>query len=302
MWNWKKALLNFYYYGTYPVRMRHFWEEATKDHAPAIVLYYHRIADDRATPWTTSNAMFFRQMRWLRKRFEFVSLSEVQKRVARGTNSRPCVSITFDDGYSDNCQKAVPWLIKERIPCTYFVTLRNLLKEEPFSHDLVWGRPLAVNTLEQVRAMAAAGIEIGAHGYTHADLGAIADARLLDYEVSEAKKELQAAVGQEIRYFAFPFGHPDNLNVAVFEIAKQVGYVGVCTAYGGYNFPGDDPFHIQRISAGNDMIHLKNWSTLDPRKLRTMRFEYKKTRTNEAVAVGSAQPQAVKSKSLAPSP
>ncbi len=274
MFNWKKPLLSLYYYGTYPMRMRRFWDEASHGHAPAIVLYYHRIAEDRATPWTTSYAMFLRQMRWLRKRFDFVSLAEVQQRVAQESNARPCVSITFDDGYSDNCRDAIPWLIKERIPCTYFVTLRNILKEEPFSHDLVWGRPLAVNSLEQIKAMAAAGIEIGAHGFTHSDLGVISDPRLLSYEVKTAKEEMEAAIGREVHYFAFPFGHPANLNAAVFEIARQVGFSGVCSAYGGYNFSGDDPFHVQRICAGNDMIHLKNWATLDPRKLRTARFDY----------------------------
>ena len=301
MFNWKKTLLTFYYYGTYPVRIRRFWNEASKGHAPAVVLYYHRIADDRATPWTTSNATFLRQMRWLRKHFDFVSLSEVQERIVGDFSSRPCVSITFDDGYSDNCREAIPWLVKERIPCTYFATLRNIMKEEPFSHDLVWGRRLAVNSLEQIRAMAAAGIEIGAHGYTHSDLGVISDPRLLQYEVKTAKEELQAAIGREVRYFAFPFGHPNNLNAAVFEVARQAGFAGVCSAYGGYNFPGDDPFHVQRISAGNDMIHLKNWATLDPRKLRTVRFEYKKPLASDSSVSDNTKSPAAKTKTLTPS-
>jgi hypothetical protein len=48
----------------------------------------------------------------------------------------------------------------------------------------------------------------------------------------------------------------------------------VCSAYGGFNFPGDDPFHLQRIAADSVMVRLKNWVTMDPRKLRTRRFEY----------------------------
>jgi len=306
MSGWKKLLLMLYYYGTYPVRMRRFRNEALQGRAPAIVLYYHRIAEDHATPWTTPYATFLRQMRWLRKRFDFVSLAEVQQRVAQAANARPCVSITFDDGYSDNCRDAIPWLVKERIPCTYFVTLRNMLKEEPFSHDLVWGHPLPVNTLEQITAMAAAGVEIGAHGFTHADLGVINDPRLLSYEVKTAKDELQAAIGREVRYFAFPFGHPANLNATVFEIARQAGFAGVCSAYGGYNFAGDDPFHVQRISAGNDMIHLQNWATLDPRKSHIARFDYQKMLSRSCSAADAAKPQTpgaagkAKSQSLKP--
>ena len=100
--------------------------------------------------------------------------------------------------------KPFPWLVKQRIPCTYFVTVQNVLTGEPFSHDLVMGHRFAPNTLEQLRAMAAAGIEIGAHAYTHADLGAITDPRLLRYEVVTAKEELEAVLGRPIRYFAFP--------------------------------------------------------------------------------------------------
>ena len=49
------------------------------------------------------------------------------------------------------------------------------------------------------------------------------------------------------------------------------GYAGVCSAYGGFNFPGDDPFHLQRIHADDDLIRLKNWVTVDPRKLQETR-------------------------------
>jgi peptidoglycan/xylan/chitin deacetylase (PgdA/CDA1 family) len=279
---WKQLLLTLYYHATYPVRTWNYWREVSNDHLPAIVLYYHRIADDRADPRTISNAMFVRQVRWLRERFDFISLGDAQQRIRRGYNPQPCISITFDDGYADNCQQAIPWLIKERIPCTYFVTLQNILKEEPFSHDLMLGHRFAPNTLEQLRAMAAAGIEIGAHAYTHTDLGAITDPRLLRYEVVTAKEDLQAALGRSVRYFAFPYGQHTNLNPAAFALAKEAGYAGVCSAYGGFNFPGDDPFHLQRIPVDDDMIRLKNWVTMDPRKLRTKRFVYQGTDTRRA--------------------
>jgi hypothetical protein len=51
-----------------------------------------------------------------------------------------------------------------------------------------------------------------------------------------------------------------------FQVARSAGYQAVCSAYGGYNFPGDDSFHLRRIHADNEMIRLRNWLTLDPRK------------------------------------
>ena len=122
--------------------------------------------------------------------------------------------------------------------------------------------------------MADAGIEIGAHTYSHADLGKLADPVLLHKELVVARQELRAATGRPIRYFAFPFGLHANLSCRAFALAAQCGYEAVCSAYGGYNYPGDDPFHVHRIPAVCEMLRLKNWLTADPRKIHTRRFEY----------------------------
>jgi len=268
------ALLNAYYHASRPLRWYSGRRRAARGRVPVAVLVYHRIADDRANAWTMSQRTFARHVAWLQRHFELTSLEEVQRRIAGAGNCRPAVSITFDDGYAVNCAGAIPLLVKERIPCTYFVTVRNVLSGEPFAHDLAGGNSLPPNSLEQLRAMAAAGIEIAAHSYTHADLGPLADPRALEREVVAAGEELHAALGRPVRYFAFPFGQHANLNAAAFALARQAGYEAVCSAYGGFNFPGDDPFHLQRIVLGDDMIHLKNWTTVDPRKLKTPRFVY----------------------------
>jgi peptidoglycan/xylan/chitin deacetylase (PgdA/CDA1 family) len=165
-------------------------------------------------------------------------------------------------------------LVKQRIPCTYFVSVRHVLEGEPFAHDVALGKPLAPNTLEQLRAMAGAGVEVAAHSYTHADLARIGDGQRLHHEVVTAGEHLQRALGRPVRYFAFPFGQHVHLNPEAFELAYEAGYEAVCSAYGGFNFPGDDTFHLQRIPVDESLIRLKNWSTVDPRKLRTPRFLY----------------------------
>ena len=271
---WKTPLLGLYYEASLPLRWWNRRRAAARGRTPICVLFYHRVADDRANPWTISHDLFARQIGWLQKRFEMISLAEVQRRIRSGVNSRPAVSVTFDDGYAENCRRAIPLLVKDRIPCTYFVTTRNVLEGEPFPHDLAGGNRFAPNTVEQLQAMAAAGIEIGAHSYTHANLGLIVDPQQLRFEVAAAGEDLRAALGRPVRYFAFPFGCYASLNRDAFALAAECGYEAICSAYGGYNFPGDDAFHLQRICAGNDMIHLKNWTTVDPRKLRTPRFLY----------------------------
>ncbi len=275
MLDWKSALLSVYYYGSYPQRA---WRNArwrAQGRAPIIVLFYHRVADDLSTPWTASNRMFERQIHWLKRNFDMVSLAEAQGRMIAGYNDRPCVAITFDDGYADNCRFALPLLIEQHIACTYFVSTQHVLEGVPFPHDAELGQPLAANTPDELRALAAQGIEIGAHTRTHADLG-VADEKAMFDELVLARRELQAIVGSPIRYFAFPYGQHENLNPVAFLLARSAGYEGVCSAYGGFNFPGDDPFHLQRIHADNDMIRLKNWTSLDPRKLRSVRrYDYR---------------------------
>ncbi len=59
--------------------------------------------------------------------------------------------------------------------------------------------------------------------------------------------------------------------------AHLPGYSGFVTAYGGWNWPGEDAFHMQRIHGDPGIARLSNWLTLDPRKLRRgSRISYQK--------------------------
>ncbi|MCG8584524.1 MAG: polysaccharide deacetylase family protein [Pirellulales bacterium] len=272
---WKQLALASYYHTTRPLRAVRNRRLFAAGQAPVIALYYHRVADDAANPWTTSNAEFRRHIDWLAHRFEFVSLAEAQQRIRSRSAHKPCVTITFDDGYADNSQQALPYLLDKEIPFTYFVTTSAVLLGEEFPHDLEMGNRLLPNSLEEIIALAECGVEIGAHTRTHANLGAIHDEEQLVDEVVRASEELQAAIPTPLRYFAFPFGMYPNLNSRVFDLAHSAGFEGVCSAYGGYNFPGDDAFHIQRIGADGPLIRIKNAATLDPlRYMNTPRYSY----------------------------
>jgi peptidoglycan/xylan/chitin deacetylase (PgdA/CDA1 family) len=270
----KSIFRSCYYAASVPYRwwVRRVAEAAHR--APVAVLAYHRIADDRATPWTMSNGMFTRQIDWLAGRFDMISLKTAQRRLGAGDNSRAAVCITFDDGYAENCHQAIPLLVKRRIPCTYFVTLKNVLDGTPFDHDLIAGHASLPNTLEQLRAMADAGIEIGSHGYEHVDMSRIDDDREMTRQVVTSGLRIGGLLGRPVRYFAFPFGHGEHLSRLAMDIAYESGYEGVCSCGGGYNFPGDDPFHLLRTPIDDSMSHLKNCASVDPRKVRLPRFAW----------------------------
>ncbi len=270
----RELLMHGYYAASWPLRTLINRRDAATGKAPISVLFYHRVADSAPNPWTCTNAQFARQMLWLKKHFDMITIGEAQQRMRSGLSNRPAVCVTFDDGYAENCDQAIPLLVREAIPCTYFVATRYVFDQLPFPHDLARSQRLQPNTLNQLRDMAKAGIEIGAHTRNHVDLGQIYDQHRLEDEVVLAGEELQGAVGKPVRYFAFPFGQHSNLNAEVFHLAHAAGYEAVCSAYGGYNVPGDDAFHLQRVHGDPEFIRVKNSTTIDPRKRFTKRFEY----------------------------
>ncbi|MBN1589671.1 MAG: polysaccharide deacetylase family protein [Pirellulales bacterium] len=269
---WKRLLLSLYYHGSNPYRAWHRYRTTARGGLPIAVLFYHRVADEQPTVWTVSNDLFRRQIDWLQGHFEMISLEEVQRRFREGHSHRPAVAVTFDDGYAENCRHAIPLLIKRQIPCTYFATLSNAQNAGPFEHDRTLGLDMPANSIDQLRAMADAGIEIGSHCRHHDDLALVNDRARLHDEVVVAGSELARLIGHPVRYIAFPFGHYLNLRTDAIEMARQAGYLGFCSGYGGYNLPGEDPFHLQRIHVDADMIRLKNRATIDPRRLEPPRF------------------------------
>ena len=264
--NARELALHAYYLGTSPYRLFDRARRRVSGRAPLCVLFYHRVADSDPNDWSISNDQFRRQMLWLKRHFDVVSLAEIQRRMRSRRNDRTAVAITFDDGYAENCEQAIPFLIEQQIPATYFVSLDFVVSQRPFPHDAARGCPLPVNTPEQIRWMADAGIEIGAHTRTHCDIGAITDVDSMVDEVVTASEELAAMIDRPLRYFAFPYGQRNNLSAAAVRLARQSGFWGVCSAYGAYNYSGNDPYHIQRIHADPQFIRLKNWLTVDPRK------------------------------------
>lgn len=264
----KEPLIGMYYLASLPLRRRQAAQRAAEGRAPVTALFYHRVADEHPNAWTISTDRFKAQVEWLRERYEIISLLEAQQRMGSPANRTPAVCITFDDGYADNCRAATPWLIEQRVPFTYFVSTQHVLEGLPFKHDVRLGRPLAPNTPDQIRELAAAGVELGAHTRRHVDLGAVTDEATLHDEIVGSKRDLETLIGRAVRYFAFPYGLQANLSEAAFRVAFAAGYWGVCSAYGDYNLPGDDPFHIHRLHGDPSWARFCNALTVDVRKCR----------------------------------
>lgn len=234
---------------------------------PAIVLFYHRVAMQTMNGWSIQKRNFEQHLDWISKYATPASLDEIRESQLLGTRSKLMVAITFDDGYAENCEHAIPRLIELAIPCTYFVATHYVETGEPFQHDRVSGSPLKPNSIEQIQRMADQGVQIGAHSHTHLDFGRpLSDAQLRS-EITDVRKRLQDWTGQSIDYFAFPFGLKKNISQEAIDVVFNSGFKCFVSAAGGLNWPGQDANHLQRVHGDPGLASLLNWLTYDPRKI-----------------------------------
>jgi peptidoglycan/xylan/chitin deacetylase (PgdA/CDA1 family) len=86
-------------------------------------MIYHRVLDepDFMRPGEVDKEAFTWQMELLAKHFNVLPLSEALERMQNDTLPPRAVSITFDDGYSDNYTNALPILKQFNLTATFFI-------------------------------------------------------------------------------------------------------------------------------------------------------------------------------------
>lgn len=260
--------LTLYRWATVRTRARLSAWFAQQKRFPANVFFYHRVATHSMNGWSIQKRNFERHLDWILKKASPVSLDKVLDSQIFGSRAEPMVAITFDDGYAENCEHAIPALIERNIPCTYFVATHFVETGTPFPHDVACGVPLRPNSIGEIKKLADQGIQIGAHSHTHMDFGRPLSDETLRVEITDVRKRLQDWTGQPIDYFAFPFGLKQNISQEAIDVVFESGFKCFVSAAGGMNWPGQNSNHLQRIHGDPGMAAIKNWLTFDPRKIR----------------------------------
>lgn len=87
------------------------------------ILIYHRVRPqaDALFPRELDAERFDRQITQLKESFTIISFSEAVEGLRKGTLPRGAACITFDDGYADNVDVALPILLKHGISATFFL-------------------------------------------------------------------------------------------------------------------------------------------------------------------------------------
>jgi len=88
-----------------------------------LTLIYHRVLSsaDNLAPNIPDQRKFDWQMALLSRNFNVLPLCEAVARLATGSLPERAVSITFDDGYADNLDIAVPILQRHGLQATFFI-------------------------------------------------------------------------------------------------------------------------------------------------------------------------------------
>jgi peptidoglycan/xylan/chitin deacetylase (PgdA/CDA1 family) len=187
-----------------------------------LILMYHGIAEVGEDPnkLCVAPGRFAEQMTWLARRgLRGVGIGTLLDAMRAGQHRR-MVGITFDDGYVNVLEAALPELRRHGFGATAFIISGRLGGTNEWDEGPAW----ALMSADQVRALAAAGIEIGSHSATHVRLAG-AGAEQLAAEVGASRPALADVVGTEIRGFAYPCG---SMDAAARQAVRDAGYDYAC--------------------------------------------------------------------------
>jgi peptidoglycan/xylan/chitin deacetylase (PgdA/CDA1 family) len=210
------------------------------------ILLYHYIRgvskarDPEGYRLAVSPANFSQQMALLRADgVHTVSLGDVMTAIDQGMRLPPrSIVLTFDDGYDDFAEHAVPVLEENGFTATTFVVPGFLDR-----HGYM--------TTAQVQEVAAAGMTVGAHTMHHIDLAVVAPGVARD-EITRSREVLQQLTGQPVLDFAYPYG---IFTRSVETIVEQAGFRdAVSTEPGSWQF-ASQPYILRRmeISGGEGL-------------------------------------------------
>lgn len=235
------------------------------------VLTYHQVSAAPAPAlgkYAVTRAAFAAQLCWLaRAGYTSIDLNTLLRaRVEEWALPARPVLITFDDGFRECVEEAVPLLRARGFTATFFL-VAGLIGETSRWLERERGPALPLLAWDDVRRLAADGFACGAHSVTHPRLARLAPDRY-QWELREGRRVLEAGLGREVRHLAYPHGSYD---AGVQVAAGAAGYRTACSTRLGFSRPDDDPLALHRIpvNGGETMLDFvcRLWTARSCRQL-----------------------------------
>jgi peptidoglycan/xylan/chitin deacetylase (PgdA/CDA1 family) len=205
------------------------------------VLMYHHVNDTNPTAsiargLTLPTEAFEAQLRWLvEHRVTTLTAAELVDTVERGQLPQRAAVLTFDDGYADTATIVAPLLQRYRARATFFVNAGTI------------GLRGHV-TYRALRAMQAAGNEIGAHGMHHLDLATL-DRQDQLREAGDCVERIARFTGVRPVSYAYASG---AYNATTLALMPEIGIRSAWTEHSGRVRDLRDPYQMPRLRIARD--------------------------------------------------
>jgi peptidoglycan/xylan/chitin deacetylase (PgdA/CDA1 family) len=217
------------------------------------ILLYHRVADDR-DPLAVSPRRFQEQMAFLAQAgYGVIDLMDAVALLDGGAVPPRTVALTFDDGFADVRDHALPVLAAHGFRATVFVATAVTDGRRSFGW---YARQPAVLGWDDVVALDGDGtLRFEAHTVSHPSLLALDD-ESARAEIADSRRELEAHLGRPVSAFAYPaglYGERERRLVAA------AGYTAAVSCEPGVNLPDTDRFalHRRQIDARDGLVDFR---------------------------------------------
>lgn len=167
------------------------------------ILFYHRISDDR-DELAVSPRAFRLQMDYLAtESYRVVDVVEAAALLERGRPTPRTVGLSFDDGFLDVAEQALPLLAERGFRATVFVVPAVVDGWATFG----WYRsqPPVLGWDEIVELDRDGTLRFEAHSLTHPNLLSLREEAAW-HEIAGSKSALEARLGREVLAFSYPSG------------------------------------------------------------------------------------------------
>ncbi len=217
------------------------------------VLMYHRVIESKPriqTHWHYVSIVQFRtQMKIIDKLgFTPITFSDYQLyQEEKLTLPKKPIIITFDDGYLDTFQNAIPILQEFDMKAVIFVMGNRRLNRARWD-ELDQEDVCELMTDEQIRMAKNLEFEIGAHSLNHISLVGLSD-KEVEFEIQQSKYQIESILNTPIHTFAYPYGILDN---RVSGIVSESGFSFACGVYSGSPKYGETKYDIRRLAINHN--------------------------------------------------
>jgi peptidoglycan/xylan/chitin deacetylase (PgdA/CDA1 family) len=187
-----------------------------------LVLMYHSVGPRWDDPYrlTVSPGRLAAQLGLLAR----LGLRGCSMRELLGDPGPRKVGLTFDDGYRDFTTTALPLLTAHGFTATVYALAGRLGGDNGWEET---GPRKPLQTAAELRAVAAAGMEIGSHGLLHRHLTSLSEQEL-KAEIVESRAVLENRLQVPVTGFCYPYGdcgprELDAVAAAGYRYAAAVG-------------------------------------------------------------------------------